>query len=133
MSRILALTSSKIPIEGNVDLVVPLYWSAPETLRALERRARCGVLPLAELIPDIAAVLRESYRLAHEIAVASPSYSEVRPLIGFETVLADALLPYVVADLLLEELATRGEKGELLVSETGPWATALAEAASLRP
>ena len=57
MSRILALTRSDLAVENDVDLVVPLFWAAPETLESLERRFHSRALPLAALIPDIGTLI----------------------------------------------------------------------------
>jgi hypothetical protein len=134
ISRVLVLARSDHPLaeEEKFDLVVPLFWAAPETLTTLERRSRSQVLPLSGLVPEISVVLRETYRIAHEIVAASPTYREVLPLLGFETVLADSLLPHVIAGHLLDELAPRGETGELAIAEHGPWANALEDAAARR-
>jgi hypothetical protein len=134
MSGILILGDARHPalVGESVDLIVPLFWTAPETLTTLEQRWGCPAVSLSELVPDVSVIARESYDRGHAIATASPKYRGVLPLLGHETVLADLLSPNIVAAQVVEGLAALAGDGELITSAGGSWAGAFQEAARSR-
>lgn len=134
MSRILIFGEPRhLALVGeSVDLIVPLFWTAPETLSTLGQRGACPAVSLSELTPDVSALARESYDLGHAIATTSPKYRGVFPLLGYETVLAALLSADIVATHVVDGLAALAGDGELITAAGGPWAAAFQNASMSR-
>lgn len=133
MSRILVLTDrddiAKVGTEPRPDTVLLLFWASPETRASLESATGAPTVPLEEVVGDLASVIGTAYARSHAVVENAPTYRGVSPLLGFETSLADVLLPDVVAEQVVDLVTTTLARPELVFRGPSPWATSIAATA----
>jgi hypothetical protein len=125
MRRIQVFTESDaLGDPGASDEAVGLFWAAPDLTPSHGRHW----IGLAELVGgEYEATIRRAYALAHALAGATPAYGDTRPLIAWESHLADLLLRRLLIVGALDALAARLRRGtELVVSRPGTIAGVMA-------